>query len=249
MCCCRGGLHCLLLEPGSSLIHSLCRDARAEPLPQCISGDTIIRRLCEDSKGMRQPRSDSHKPLATVPNEFFPHIWPKCFGFCHLVFRGKRKKHKFSIQSKCCLVKRKLNRTSREFWQRFSNQWSGRMEGAEMMVTQAVSPLALAAKQEGAVEDLGNLHSSTALFRRAWPLLLWRPCSTFSALLTKGPQQRNERIPLGAWNLEKGGSAGQEFLPEKIKCWYSNLLLSSFMCVFFLFVVLIQQQSSSHCNL
>lgn len=84
-----------LLAPGARLFpHSLsllCRDAKAEPLPQCISGDTVIRQLGEDSRGMRQPRSDSHKPLATVPNEFFPHIWPKCFGFCHLVFRRKRK--------------------------------------------------------------------------------------------------------------------------------------------------------------
>jgi len=85
----------------------LCRGARAAHLPQCISGDTIIWRLGEESRGMRQPNSDSHKPLATLPNEFFPHIWPKCFGFYCSVFRGKRKNHIFSIKSKCCFVKRK----------------------------------------------------------------------------------------------------------------------------------------------
>lgn len=61
--------------------------------------------------------------------------------------------------------KKTLNRTSRVFNQRLSSQWSGRRKGAEMMVTQAMS--CLAAKQEGAVELCGNLHSSTALLETA----------------------------------------------------------------------------------
>lgn len=101
----------LLFAPGAKFFPhalSLCRDARAELLPQCISGDTVIQQLGEDSKDMRQPRSDSHKPLATVPNEFFPHIWPKCFGFCHFVFRGKRKKT-INLPSKASAVLWKEN--------------------------------------------------------------------------------------------------------------------------------------------
>lgn len=37
----------------------------------------------------------------------------------------------------------------------------------------------------------------------ACPPLLWRPCSSLSALLTKGPLRRNGRTPLGAGELRR----------------------------------------------
>lgn len=62
--CCEGALS---PSPGDKLFpsHTLAC------LPHSVLGDTVIPRLGEESICVRHPNSDSHKPLPTVPKNFF----------------------------------------------------------------------------------------------------------------------------------------------------------------------------------
>lgn len=55
------------------------------------------------------------------------------------------------------------------------------------------------------MEIVGNLQSSMELLRRAWPPLLWRPCSTLSEL-TKRISAKKWKDP--SWIPKSGGLRG-----------------------------------------
>lgn len=191
----------LLFAPGARLfpraLSLLCRDARAEH-----TCHTAFREIPSSGglvRGQTNSGSTSHRQQCQI---IFFHTTGQNVLALTVQSLGRRKKkkkiYKFSVKSECCFVKIKLKISLQKSFDRgFSNQWSGRMEGAG-----PASPPALAAEWDGVAAVLGSAPNSTASLLGARPPLLWRSHSSPRALILKGPLPRDERTLLGAWEME-----------------------------------------------
>lgn len=119
--CCKGALR---PSPGDKLFpsHTLAF------LPHHVLRDTVILGLGEESRCVRHPNSDSHKPLPTVPKNFF-HISVQTL-LAFTAHSSVEKKYKFSIKKQVLFYEKKTQNLLKSL-DRFFRKLLGRMKGTE----------------------------------------------------------------------------------------------------------------------